>query len=271
MVEILQKVKFNVSQVADSSTASKGQVTKGATDTSKQRPIETRQLDQLDQEKKTVEKTVEKKKKRLRKVFTRRRRRRGNQDESSEEECEVLSSSDDESTASDDNDTLSTLSDALGEDDLEMLERLSDCSSSEDESTDDKLSSLEKTPPNLSQPLASGVSPASVPKKVKRQIILAANFSNASRPKLEETKVESELPNSASGTSVPSSHGTNSSVKQDPTSVDNSLRYLLEKTGDQSIVHSVCCLVAEESYLMSLRVFMEWIQSYPIAVASTQV
>ncbi|XP_064391168.1 nonsense-mediated mRNA decay factor SMG5-like isoform X3 [Halichondria panicea] len=263
MVEILQKVKFDVSQVTASSAAT--EVAKGATDISKQKQAKTKQQAE-------EKKMVEKKKKRLRKVLTRRRRRRGgDKNDSSEEECEVLSSSDDESTASDD-DTLSMdLSNTLGEDDLEMLERLSDCSSSEDEGTKDKLPSLEKTPPNTSQPLAAGgMSPASVQKKAKRQIILAANFSNAPRPKLEEAKTESELPHTASGSLVPSSHAIDSSVKQDPTtSVDNGLLYLMEKTGHQSIVYSVCCLVAEESYLMSLRVFMEWVQSYPIAVATS--
>ena len=265
MVEILQKVKFDVSQVTASSAAS--EVAKGATVISQQKQAKTKQQAQ-------EKKMVEKKKKRLRKVLTRRRRRRGDKNDSSEEECEVLSSSDyDDSTASDE-DTLSMdLSNTLGEDDLEMLEKLSDCSSSEDEGTKDELPSLEKTPPNPSQPLAVGMSPASVQKKAKRQIILAANFSNAPRPKLEEAKTEFELRNTASGSAVPSSHATYLSVKQDPTaSVDNSLLYLMEKTGHQSIVYSVCCLVAEEeSYLMSLRVFVEWIQSYPIAVASTQV
>ncbi len=205
----------------------------------------------------THDKKRAEKKRHIRQAITRRRRprRRGGSCESSEEEGEgSVSSSDSESAVSED-----TLSDNLGEDDLEMLDKLSDCSSSEGE---ENFSSPEKTPPKSNQPSASFIEPpASMQKKSKRQIILAANFSNAPSTKIEP-KIETKPIIGVSPVAMASNDvGT--------AMVDDSLRYLVEKTGQQCIIHSACSLVAMVSYLMPLRVFMEWVQSYPISVATT--
>ncbi len=250
LVEILRKSKFDVSLLTMSSVAAAPMhKVENVVKTSKQASLDV---------KKTTDKKRAVKKRHLRQAISRRRRprRRGGACESSEEEEDEKdsdSSSDSSSILSGD-----ILSDNLGEDDLEMLEKLSEYSSSEDE---DNSSSSEKTPPRPTLPSVVTIeSPPSTQKKAKRQIILAANFSNVTpkvKPKIETEPV------------VETSPLVMASADVDTTAVDDSLRYLMETTRQQSVVHSACGLIATVSYLMPLRLFMEWIQSYPIIIATS--
>jgi len=189
----------------------------------------------------TTEREITKKKsvqKKMKKVVSRRRRRHDESD-SSGEDVEELSSSDSESCS------LSVVSDNLGEDDLDLLDKLSDCSSSDEESSLD-LSLPDKTLPLPQTPPTSHTSP----RRGKRGIVLAATF-NMIQPDPDQASISiSDSPNTAA-------------------SVDEQLGYLIAKTGQESIVYVVCSLVAKESYLVPLRVFMEWLESSPIAVTAT--
>ena len=265
MIETLQKSNFDPSQLTVPSSTSSG------TSASKDTPVAalSAQSKRYSSQQRKVQDKKESAKTKIRRVVNRRRRRRGNESDSSEEEG---AGGDNEGSESSD-DTLSALSSNLGEDDLEMFERLSDGSSTDDESKEDStLSSPEKSPPKStpSLPLSTSTPPVST-KKGKRQIVLAANFGVApgSKSELKEGSISRELEDDAP---TPVSREQSSLATSDTLGVDDSLRYLMHKSGFQSTVHTVCCLVAEESYLMPLRVFMEWLQSCPIAVtASSQV
>ena len=263
MIETLQKSKFDASQLTLPSAEKRA-----SKETTVAAPL-ARTKRYSSQQRKVQDKKVSARTK-MRKVVNRRRRRRGDESDSSEEEGgSVGSSSDSEDSLSSD-DTLSPLSEHMGEDDLEMFERLSEGSSTDDESVkeDSNLSFPEKSPPKLNLSLPSSTSTPSVPvKKGKRQIVLAANFNLASSQK-PETKEDTKSRALEDDAPTPVSREQPSLASSDTLAVDDSLRYLIHKTGFQSTVHTVCCLVAEESYLMPLRMFMEWLQSCPIALTA---
>ena len=250
-------------------------------------------------------------KKRLPKVVNRRRRRRRDDSDSSSEEYESCSSDSDAKSATSD-ESLSLLTETLGEDDLEMLDSLSDSSSSCEENTASPVkgqtTSPNQSPPKSSltasskDPLFTGSPSSKQHKGGRRQIVLAASFnlapSTQTEKKMETSQMNTSQTETKSGQKVVSaiedlrisSDKTKETGKppffeaaQPPASVATgplshvdtaavsgalSLQELMEKTNYQSLLHTVCCLVAEESSLMSLRVFMEWLQSYPIVVAA---
>lgn len=169
-----------------------------------------------------------------------------------------------------------------------------------------KQSSPNQSPPKsaLSAPSRdhsfTGSPSAKQHKGGRRQIVLAASFNLAPSPqsekKIETSQVDVSQTKTKSGdqkvvstvedmrissdrtkeTGKPLFFGVaqlNGSMATGPlshidTATESSLAELMEKTHYQSLLHTVCCLVAEESSLMSLRVFMEWLQSYPIVVAA---
>ena len=195
-----------------------------------------------------------------------------------EEELELASDSDAGSSISSD-DSLSVLSEDLGEDDLELLDSLSDSSSSEPEDEGNEQppgggASREPFSGALSTPTAAatGLLPNPVKKTGKRQIILAASFNMApGKPKPEDTaggmaSSEAKARDGHPSPLLPTPSAPQASSKA---SIDHDLA---KSTETQALVSTACRLVAEESGLMALRVFVYWLQSYPIIIATcTQV
>ena len=224
-------------------------------------------------------------KEKKRKVVDRRRRGGGGREmkgeEEEEEEGDSGSDSDGSISGSSDG-SLSVLSEDLGEDDLELLDSLSDSSSSEPEEEKEgegKKEGKEKegievvggtTSADVS---ATGLLPEPVKKTGKRRIVLAANFtmppsSPGSKPKSDNVVDRGEV---KSHTGLPTPLLPSPSVDWLPKS-DSQLVELMQSTDVQGSVYTACCLVAEESSLMALRVFVYWLQSYPIIIATcTQV
>lgn len=231
-------------------------------------------------------------------VINRRRRRKRNDSDSSSEE------SDGEGTASSTSDrSLSLLTETLGEDDLEMLNSLSDSNSScdENEAALTKETSFEQSGSHQSfhssskntSPLDGSMSSTKQHRGGKRQIFLAATFNLApsASPQatpatglqtttkkevsdLEGMRLSDKNKDAHVGISVDNvphldpETGTldssNPAVAPDTLGISN----LVQETNYQSVLHAVCCLLSNVSSLMSLRVFMEWLQSYPIVVAT---
>lgn len=204
-------------------------------------------------------------KKKHRVVDRRRTRKVGGEREKLDEEEGEESDSDgdlDGSIGGSSNGSLSVLSEDLGEDDLELLDSLSDSSTSEPEEDDsDKKPETVEAPSSGDTPTdpATGVAPGK--KTGRRQIILAANFTMppAIAPHDSGGRVKgSAFPSPAQGQPSPKA--------------DRQLGELVKNTAIQTSVYTACSLVAEESGLMALRVFIYWLQSYPIIIATcTQV
>lgn len=244
-----------------------------------------------------------------RQIVDRRRRRRGggkqerlDSEEEEEEEGEESDSDSDSSSSyeslgrvsSDEN--LSMVAEGLGEDDLELLESLSDSSSSEEEEEEEKKPKLERKVAAEATPTTD----ANATKKAgKRHIILAANFNmppttststiTTSSSSSSSTEVlDQTTPKPAERSSVGGGGGGGtdrghskflsyplpslSAKSPDHDGAERQLREVMQGTVFQTAVYIACKLVAEESSLMALRVFIHWLQSYPIVIATcTQV
>lgn len=223
----------------------------------------------------STSKSTPKKQKKVKIVDRRRRRKGGVQVPSSEEE----DSGDSDSLSNDDDSSDEDLS--LGEDDLELMSSFSD-SSSEEEDNEVCESAEDPIPPKVASSVdnvAGTKSSESAKRGGKRQIVLAANFnmppsssgvanqSTASNPKLSNKE------NKNDGDSVPPRKPLLSALLlDDRIEGDGELKGLMRDTIMQTTVHTACSLVAEESSLISLRVFTYWLFSYPIVIATcTQV
>ncbi len=204
-----------------------------------------------------------------RRVVDRRRSRRRNPVQ------EGIGSSDEESGSDSDSDVssdecLSVLSEDLGEDDLELLDSFSDSSSSEPEDVGVEKPQLDEATPLLG---AAASSPAGVPlspakRTGKRKIILAANFTMPPNTSNQGTAHKPDPDKHAADKSPPP---VPSLLAQTPTSPKAGMESR-KSTEIQMSVYTACSLVAEESSLMALRVFVYWLHSYPIIIATcTQV
>lgn len=139
--------------------------------------------------------------------------------------------------------------------------------------------------------------------KSRRTIAIAANFSNpsplpshstlASNPSTSAGAVKLSTKSYAAGRaekrvqlthigSPPLQHGP--SLSKGPTvgsafladsatsagdPTDGLLQAVMEETLFQSAVHAACCLAAEEDYLMVIKVFADWLLSYPVVIATS--
>ena len=94
----------------------------------------------------------------------------------------------------------------------------------------------------------------------------ASTLESAATNRDEHTKPSAHSITQAAATTTPaaavSDKGTNG-LEDEVT-----LRQLLEETRLQTALHLVCSLAAEEGYLMVLRIFAEWLQSYPVVIAT---
>ena len=212
-------------------------------------------------------------KKKLYKIMNLRRRRRSNQD---------LSSSDEEGSESEDvtdgkkcggrsssEDSLSTLSESMEEDDFDLMESLSESSYS---SASDSEAAVSSRHPEPSTPLDTNLAPedarSSPKQKVaggKRQIVLAANFNP---PTLNQEKPPKTPPQHTATSQKPIGAPVIPAVSAIAGDDTTLFHQLVEKTRLQSAVHMVCKVVAEENYLLVLKVFADWLQSYPVVVAT---
>ncbi len=213
------------------------------------------------------------------KIIDRRRRRVGGgaQMPSSEEDSE----SDDDSPGSiggelSSDEDLSLISDTLGEDDLELLDSLSDSSFSDEaeEEEQEEEEQGEKLKSAVSVDKSNVFGHASSKKVGKRQIILAANF-NMPAGTDRSLNPEHKPGKATGGDDISSGLGSTKHLSSFPEAhppinlaKDSQLQELTKSTVFQTAVYIACCLVAEESSLMALRVFTHWLQSYPIIIAT---
>ena len=239
-----------------------------------------------------VEQNISKKnqrKQRLRKIMHSRRRKRSgcNASSSSEEEETESSGSDSEKGVSDGSTLsrsssegrLSVFSESLGEDDLEMLESLSESGSSSEEENSATLTTLAS--PSHRQ---RNISPSFTPKRSSDGTKPPSHLSQPSEhqigpPKKDRLAAKSPLPSFKER--VPQSPGNSTSrllahiPQQQKANTaklhsegDVLLQQVLDETRLQSAVHLVCSVAAEESYLMILKMFADWLQSYPVVIAT---
>ncbi len=250
--------------------------------------------------------TKKQRKKKPPRIVDRRRRRRGgggHEDLSSEESTDNSGSESDGGgrgvlSRSSSDDSFSTLSGSDEEDNVDLLDTLSDSSYTSEEE-EEKNTARENPPtkvpsniPTLSPSAPAVTSSESTPsprQRPRRNVVIAAKFNTTSlqtspnaqaKPEVSFQQARtrkgvrkySELSKSArasntrdvaakSGATVPAATNTTSGF-------DASLQKLLDETEFQSAVHSACSLSAEDSYLMAIKVFADWLQSYPVIIAT---
>lgn len=210
---------------------------------------------------------AEKRKKALKVVNRRRRQRRkgGGATSSSDEDGSSDSVSGGEGGVSlSDND--STM-EQLGEDiDLLMIDSLSESSNDErdDVNDGDRSSLVSKQSPPINR--------TSTGTKGRRNIVIAANFSNqvssgSSNPSTNPSLVPNPSQSSSSslGDSQPKSHNTSAVSTTDD---DHTLRSLQLSTQYQEVVSKACEIVSKEKYMQCVKVFADWLVSYPSVLAS---
>ncbi len=237
-------------------------------------------------EKKSSKQSAKRGKRRV--IVDRRRKRKDHRRLlSSEEEEDGVgnrnSSMSEDTDESGDSDKTLSLPDSLGEDDLDLLNALSDpstaSSSSEDDQEEESGASADMGSSSSGEAMAlsasgdKNVSASSLKAAKKtaggrRQIILAANFSMT---KDTNCKVETgtEPPQSVDKLSDHSTaKGTSKAGGEDETHFVE----LLRETDYQAAVYTACALLVHEKTLMGLRLFTQWLTSYPIVFATcTQV
>jgi hypothetical protein len=231
-----------------------------------------------------------------------RREMLGSEEEEEEEEEDSDGDSDRGSIGGSSDGTLSVLSEDLGEDDLALLDSMSDSSSEEEEEEEEEETpkqgkpvqgDIEAVGGTSTAVSATGLLPGPVKRTGKRRIVLAANFTmppsspqgklksddiSDTSPKISKLKPDinaSGEAKSLTGLPLPPPAPLPPSSPADgiPTpKSDTQLEELMHSTDVQASVHTACSLVAEENSLMALRVFIYWLQSFPIIIATcTQV
>ena len=209
----------------------------------------------------------ERKKQKLKQIDRRRRKRKPQQVSSSDEEnSDSLSDQ-----LSDERISLSSLDDNnIGEDDLDMIESLSECSSNESDDNTAATRPLAKEQPSIVQeqlllekkPLAEKVSTQPTKAKTRRKLVLAANFSMVDNSKEEkEPKQNQEVCCLSCHPSI-----INYFILQ--VSHTSDIAKLHTDTKSQFIVHIACSIISEEYYLKSIKVIVDWLQSYPAVLAT---
>lgn len=186
------------------------------------------------------------KKKNSQKMVDRRRRRgqRLSSGSSSEEEEGELS----RRSLSDS--SLSMPSESESEEDIQVLDSLSDSSLSDNE---------QKSTASNPDP-GSKTSEKSSSKSGRRQIVLAANFNLAPSKHSPVDDRKTETADSASKSPLAEAEG------------DVMLKEAYGEVVYQSAVHLACSMLAEDSYIVSIRLFTQWLSSYSIVIATcTQV
>jgi len=237
-----------------------------------------------------VEQNISKRKQRLRKIMHSRRRKRSgcNASSSSEEEETDSSGSDSEKGSASDGSTLSksssegglsVFSESLGEDDLEMLESLSESGNSSEEENSAALTTLASSShPQRNTSLSFMPKRSSDGTKPPSQLPQTSEH-QMGPPKKDRLAAKSSLPSIKEGTPRSPGNSTSKLLAHIPqqqkantaelhSKDDVLLQQVLDETRLQSAVHLVCSVAAEESYLMILKVFADWLQSYPVVIAT---
>ena len=220
------------------------------------------------------------KKQRLRQMMNSRRRKKSSHKDSSSSEEEETESSGSENehggdasggstlSRSSSGASLSVLSESLGEDDLEMLESLSESGDSSDEENSAVQTTLvpqQNPSPSFTLKSENRARPVGSNKRT----VLAANFTF---PSINEGNPQSTSNSMRVNPSRPSLSPHILQLQDEHTGKlyceDILLQQLFDETRFQSAVHLVCSIAAEESYLMILKVFADWLQSYPVVIAT---
>ena len=223
--------------------------------------------------KRSTELRAEKRRKTLEFMNRRRRQRRKGGDSCSDDESDSISHSDSDSSVSS--------IEQLGEDiDLSLIESLSDSSNSE---LDEPV--IKPVMKSLNQSSVSAET-VSVPTKGRRNIVLAANFSMSSgtstnptsstNPTNPITAGASLIPNPSPVPILDIKPGYDSSKSQSPATTINHEAVLLQQdlnalsvsTTRQEIIYKACQIASEEKYLCCVKVFADWLQSFPAVLAS---
>ena len=230
-------------------------------------------------------------------VVDRRRRRKGKDHHrhlpSSEDEENGTNNSSfsDDSDLSDDSNRTFSLSDSLGEDDLDLLNALSDrnsisSSSEEDSARGDESDSIraavgvENSSSSEAYLLPSSASESSSEAFLKplkrsggsgkRQIILAANFSMGSSAG-QTVEAATEGPNASkkvAGKALVESSSASAPSLSAVGGDEGQFAELVRETDQQAAVYTACSLLVHEKSLMALRLFVQWLTSYPIVFAT---
>lgn len=206
---------------------------------------------------------AEKRKKALKVMNKRRRQHRKSVDGSS-----VTTSSSSEGEESSDTGGEGSFSDnmeSLGEDiDLLMIESLSESSSEEDDQVGGVNQSMIPSPP------PPGGTTSTRTTKSRRNVVIAANFSKKVSPLNNSTSSNSSLvPNPSNASS--SSSLSNIQSSRSPTSMSEDttdLRTLQLSTNYHEMVSKACDVISKEKYLQCVKVFADWLVSYPSVLAS---
>ena len=245
LTDILQRVEAQdndstllaKSEPVSTDTASGPNVTKCHTDTSNKT-----------KEQSTSEIHTRKKKSNLKVIDRRRRRdqRLPSSGSSSEEEEELCGRQSSDSS-------LSMLSDDHSEEDIQVLDSLTDSSASEEERTITSL--LPQTDMATSAKLSTGSPPKPRPSG-RRPIVLAASFNLAPAKDSASDDFKERTAESSSMASEAVDGG------------DHLLKEVYCETVYQSVIHTACSILAEDSYLIPIKVFTEWLQSYSIVIAT---
>lgn len=179
-----------------------------------------------------------------------RRRRRGQRLPSSG------SSSDEEEDLSgwqSSDSSLSMLSDDHSGEDIQVLDSLTDSSASDNEHT--IVSSLPQTNMAASAKLNVGSPPKPRPSG-RRPIVLAASFNLAPA----KDSITDDFKGSTAESSSVASEGVDG--------CDHLLKEVYREKVYQSVVHTACSILAEDSYLIPIKVITEWLHSYSIVIAT---
>ena len=196
------------------------------------------------------------KRKRATKIVVDRRRRRGQRLSSgssgSEGEEEVGDSSSESS--------LSILSDPDSGEDIQVMESLSDSSPSEDEQCPQYNNSSIASRQTATTDATSNQATNSDKHRAsgRRQIVLAASFNLAPSSKDPPVGV---------GNSKTSTDTAQAGVVGDDN--DQLLKEVYSEAVEWSCVHTACSILAEDSYLIPIKVFTEWLHTYSIVIAAT--
>ena len=226
-------------------------------------------LQRSHKKKASAERKAERRKKAF-KLMNRRRRQRGRGGDSSSDEDDT--GSDPQGSSSEDS-TLPPLGGQLGEDvDLLMMESLSDSSS---QSSDEGV--------NKPLPTATKSSVPSSGTKGRRRIVLAANFSMPTETGSDSSSLDPipnpvpdptrQNPRNSKELQNKDSKTRNTILPVDSTHISDpvlevELRSLSISTAYQEKLHKACDISSKESYLCCVKVFADWLQSYPAVLAA---
>ena len=228
----------------------------------------------------TITKTVAARRRPNQKVVDRRRRR--GQRLSSGSSCSEEEGERERVDCGSSDSSLSMLSDRESEEDIQVLESLSESSTSEDEllpknviSEQADKQTLTNQPCRLEAETTAAKNTSSNPSIVdsrkprapgRRHIVLAASFNlapssgNPPQRGSDDSTMVSRVSTDAPGAEVATVGDGDR---------DQMLKKVYGEAVSWSCKHTACSILAEDSYLVPIRVFSDWLHTYSIVIASS--